>query len=449
MSDPTGPVDSTPPVQTNEESPQTHQDDTQDSQQQEDSLLVARYGLMRHTGLFHHNLESPPSPGTNVVAMTDRGVELAEIVANIRDGTRHGSISCERLETFLDNSGEGYPFTRGGKLLRLANPQDIIDQRHLESSAREERAHCRKQIRELGLNMKLICAEHLLGGERIIFYFTAESRVDFRELVRHLAAQYRTRIEMRQVGARDEARLVGDYERCGRRCCCQQFLKYLKPISMRMAKIQKATLDPSKISGRCGRLMCCLRYEDASYEELRSKLPIRNTWVRTGELVGRVVETHILTQLVKLTLRDGTHAVVSNEEIIDRDVPEPGSPEEAAAMEAARVSSPPTTRPTDRQEDKHKIEEAATEEPISADTPPESAEVSEAPSEGKPPIKEAQVAAPKKKKRRRQHRHPKRSSRKGTVTKGQPSAQAGKQPSSPQRAGGARKRSKRRKKKTR
>jgi len=108
--------------------------------------------------------------------------------------------------------------------------------------------------------MKIVAAEHLLGGERIIFYFTSETRVDFRELVRALAQEYHTRIEMRQVGARDEAKLIADYERCGRLCCCAAYMKDLKPVSMRMAKQQKATLDPTKISGRCGRLMGCRRY---------------------------------------------------------------------------------------------------------------------------------------------------------------------------------------------
>ena len=113
--------------------------------------------------------------------------------------------------------------------------------------------------------MKIVDAEHIFGGERIVFYFMAEGRVDFRELVRRLAQEYQTRIEMRQIGSRDEAKLLGDVESCGQECCCLQFLQLLKPVNMRMAKMQKATLDPSKISGYCGRLKCCLRYEDETY----------------------------------------------------------------------------------------------------------------------------------------------------------------------------------------
>ena len=293
---------------------------------------VVRYGLMRRVGESRHNLPSPPSPGTRVVVRTERGVELGEVVAPVCEAPcAGGSIDNGALEAFIEANGPDYPLRRGGRILRLANPQDVIDHEHLQQSANEERAFCRQQIRELDLPMHLVTVEHLLGGERIVFYFSAESRVDFRELVRRLASQYRTRIEMRQVGARDEARLVGDYERCGRRCCCQQFLKDLKPVSMRMAKTQKASLDPSKISGRCGRLMCCLRYEDAGYGDLRRNLPRRNSWVRVEEGVGRVVDAHILSQLVAVAMQDGTQIAVRVEDLLERDLPSPPLPEKAPA----------------------------------------------------------------------------------------------------------------------
>jgi cell fate regulator YaaT (PSP1 superfamily) len=295
--------------------------------------IVARYGVLRSVGLFQHDLEGPIRPGTKVVVRSERGLELAEVLTNVTDSAEPGGLTHQQMIDFLRSAGPEYPLYRNGRVLRLANAQDLIDQRHLTASAREETLYCRKEIRELKLDMKLVSVEHLLGGERIIFYFAAENRVDFRELVRRLAAQFRTRIEMRQVGARDEARLVGDFERCGRPCCCQSFLKDLKPISMRMAKTQKATLDPSKISGRCGRLMCCLRYEDACYEELRTRLPSRNSYVRTASgVVGKVIDMQILTQLVHLQLADNSQVVVSNEEIKERDVPPPppAAPQEAA-----------------------------------------------------------------------------------------------------------------------
>lgn len=138
-----------------------------------------------------------------------------------------------------------------------------------------------------------------------MFFYTSEQWVDFRDLVRRLASQYQTRIEMQQVNAREEARLVADYERCGQYCCCKNFLKVLKPVSMRSAKVQKATLDPTKISGRCGRLMCCLRYEDKTYEDLRKGLPSRQSRVQTEDGLGTVIETQILTQLVLVRLDEG------------------------------------------------------------------------------------------------------------------------------------------------
>jgi cell fate regulator YaaT (PSP1 superfamily) len=309
--------------------------------------VVARYGLMGNIGEFRHNLDPPPGRGANVVLRTERGVELGQVVTPVGEAGGHDCISRERLREFTGTNGPDYPFRRDGRVLRLANPQDVIDYRHLQQSAREAAGFCRQQIREISLEMRLVTVEHLLGGERLVFYFAAEQRVDFRELVRRLAGQYRTRIEMRQVGARDEARLVGDYERCGQQCCCQRFLKYLKPVSMRMAKTQKATLDPSKISGRCGRLMCCLRYEDETYEDLRKKLPRKNTWVATKELVGRVIEGQILTQLVRVQLPDNSRTVVAVEDIVERDVEPPSKPEmrpEMASTPAPAAAPAPADR---------------------------------------------------------------------------------------------------------
>jgi len=142
--------------------------------------------------------------------------------------------------------------------------------------------------------------------------------VDFRKLVRRLAKEYQTRIEMRQVGARDEAKLLADYERCGRPCCCRAFLKMLAPVNMKMAKVQKATLDPAKISGRCGRLMCCLRYENCTYEQLRKTLPPRNSVVETPEGPAVVVDRHILTQLVVVRLADARQVAYPLAEITVR-----------------------------------------------------------------------------------------------------------------------------------
>jgi len=139
----------------------------------------------------------------------------------------------------------------------------------MKQHAQQEIEVCRRQIERLGLPMQLVDAEHVFGGERIVFYYLAESRVDFRELVRLLAGEFQTRIEMRQIGVRDEAKLLADYGDCGCPVCCNTHLVQMPPVSMRMAKLQKATLDPTKISGRCGRLKCCLRYEYETYEQLQ------------------------------------------------------------------------------------------------------------------------------------------------------------------------------------
>ena len=300
--------------------------------QGKEPLVVVRYGAMRQIGQFRYSLDNPPPRGVKAVIRTDRGVELGEVLAAILPDDqspppcRPDCLTCAQVEGYLKSCGPEYPYSRQGKILRLATPQDLNDQAHLERSGKEELTFCKQQVAELHLQMRLVGVENLLGGERIIFYFTAENRVDFRELVRRLAGQYRTRIEMRQVGARDEARMVADYERCGQRCCCQEFLKDLQPVSIRMAKTQKATLDPAKISGRCGRLMCCLRYEDEGYEELRRKLPKKGIWVRTAALVGRVIETQILSQLVRVVTIDGTVSAVANEAILERNVPPPPMP---------------------------------------------------------------------------------------------------------------------------
>jgi hypothetical protein len=171
----------------------------------------------------------------------------------------------------------------------------------------------------LKLGMKVVECEYLLGGDRMIFYFMADGRVDFRALVKDLSQEYQTRVKMHQVGARDEARLVADYETCGRQVCCKAFLKTLKPVTMRMAKLQRSTLDPTKVSGRCGRLKCCLRYEHESYESLDKKLPKVGEKVETAHGFGTVVNRQILTQLIQIMpLGQTTPIAVAIEDVVQR-----------------------------------------------------------------------------------------------------------------------------------
>ena len=221
-------------------------------------------------------------------------------------------LSSEQMMEYFDDGDVDFSRGPAGKFIRYATAADVSEERHLRKIVREEMECCQRFIEEMNLPMKIIDAEHVFGGERIIFYFMSEGRVDFRELVKKVAQEYQTRIEMRQIGSRDEAKLLGDVESCGQQCCCQRFLKHLKPVNMRMAKMQKATLDPAKISGYCGRLKCCLRYEDKNYTDLKKKLPKKNARVKTEHGRGKVVDTQILTQLVMVEYENGERKAVGH-----------------------------------------------------------------------------------------------------------------------------------------
>src|SRR5205807_2379234 len=156
----------------------------------------------------------------------------------------------------------------------------------------------------------LVDVEHLFGGERVIFYYLAEQRVDFRELVKALAKRCKTRIEMRQIGVRDEAKLLADYGDCGKPVCCNTHLREMPPVSMKMAKIQKATLDPTKISGRCGRLKCCLRYEYDIYEDLQREMPPIGSDIVTTSGRARVLAQEILAQQLHVAMEDNRRILI-------------------------------------------------------------------------------------------------------------------------------------------
>jgi len=278
--------------------------------------MLVRYGRMNALGFFEHNEPSMPKVAAKVVVKTDKGLELGQVVGQL-GSYRAGQfkLSEEQVREYFGDNNINLPASRGGKVLRFASADDLSEYEHLKRIAREEMECCQQFADELNLPMKIVEAEHILGGERIIFFFMADGRVDFRELVKKLAHEYQTRIEMRQIGSRDEARLLGDIESCGQECCCKRFLRMLKPVNMRMAKMQKATLDPSKISGYCGRLKCCLRYEDKTYTELKKRLPKKNTPVKTRHGQGRVVDTQILTQLVVVEYEGGARIATPLEEL--------------------------------------------------------------------------------------------------------------------------------------
>jgi cell fate regulator YaaT (PSP1 superfamily) len=278
--------------------------------------MLVRYGRMNTLGFFEHHETGIPKVLTRVVVKTDKGLELGHLVGQLTSyKAGQFKLNSDQIKKYFDDSNIDLSIDQTGKFVRYATAADISEERHLQKLAKEEIEYCRRSVKELELPMKIVDAEHIFGGERLIIYFMSDGRVDFRELVKKIAHEYQTRIEMRQIGSRDEAKILGDMETCGQQCCCQRFLKLLKPVNMRMAKMQKATLDPSKISGYCGRLKCCLRYEDKTYTELKKQLPKKKTKVKTQYGEGKVVDTQILTQLVIVELKDAQKIAVPIEEL--------------------------------------------------------------------------------------------------------------------------------------
>ena len=239
------------------------------------------------------------APGDHVIMDTARGVEFGLCAAGNHKISTKDAVAPLR------------------KILRRATAQD--EKINEENRARERRAFevCTQKIQSHGLDMQLVSAECAFDGSKILFYFTADERVDFRELVKDLASVFHTRIELRQIGVRDKAKMVGGLGICGRPFCCASFLDDFQPVSIKMAKTQSLSLNPTKISGTCGRLMCCLKYEQDTYESLIRTSPKPESFVDTPEGRGTVVEADILRQRVKVQMENNpdTVSVFSNEEI--------------------------------------------------------------------------------------------------------------------------------------
>ena len=231
------------------------------------------------------------APGDHVVIDTARGAEYGTCVRG------NHTISQEEVVAPLR------------KVIRRATPQD--ERVAAENQAREKRACdvCRQKITAHGLDMQLVRAECAFDGSKILFYFTADERVDFRELVKDLASAFHTRIELRQIGVRDKAKLVGGLGICGRPFCCGEFLEDFQPVSIKMAKTQNLSLNPTKISGTCGRLMCCLKYEQDTYESLIRSSPKAESFVDTPEGRGTVTDVDVLRQRVKVRMEENPDTV--------------------------------------------------------------------------------------------------------------------------------------------
>lgn len=258
---------------------------------------VVRCGAMRTL----HVMQARPelARGDRVIARTARGMEVGEVL-------------CEADERVLGQLEDPH----GGNIQRVMTPEDENELAHLQSKAVSEAETCFEIIQELGLPMDLVDIERVFGGERMVVYYLSENRVDFRELVKRLAQEFQTRVEMRQIGVRDEAKLLADYGDCGKPVCCNTHLMKMPPVSMKMAKLQKATLDPNKISGRCGRLKCCLRYEYDIYEEHQKSLPRIGIDIVTAGGRGRVLSQEILSRQLLVQMEDNRRIMIHADEVL-------------------------------------------------------------------------------------------------------------------------------------
>ena len=223
--------------------------------------------------------------GDNVIVETARGVEYGHVVFGSKE---------------IDNEEDYMPIKQ---VLRKATPEDDEQQKSNKKKEREAFNICLEKIHQHELDMKLIDCEYTFDNNKVLFYFTADGRIDFRELVKDLAAVFKTRIELRQIGVRDETKILGGIGSCGRPLCCHSYLVDFVPVSIKMAKEQSLSLNPTKISGVCGRLMCCLKYEEDFYEEVNSKMPEIGDIVTTVDnLKGEVKSVSVLKQLVRVVV---------------------------------------------------------------------------------------------------------------------------------------------------
>jgi cell fate regulator YaaT (PSP1 superfamily) len=224
---------------------------------------------------------------SSVIVETARGVEFGEVVIPVREVNEDEIVA---------------PLKR---VMRIANEEDIKHAAENSKKEKEAFATCLQKIKDHELEMKLIDVEYTFDNNKILFYFTADGRVDFRELVKDLASVFKTRIELRQIGVRDESKMMGGIGICGRVLCCSSYLGEFQPVSIKMAKEQGLSLNPTKISGTCGRLMCCLKYEQEAYEHIIKTAPKTGAVVDTPDGQGVVIETYLIKETVKVRLDKG------------------------------------------------------------------------------------------------------------------------------------------------
>jgi cell fate regulator YaaT (PSP1 superfamily) len=265
------------------------------------TAYLVRHGAMRYVGEF----AAPPNAafrrGDVLVLRTERGTEAGELL-------------CPSTPQTLAQ----IPDPTRGQILRKATAADLVQIAGLKAKQDAEYEATTRLIAQYRVAMQIVDVEHLFGGEKIVFYFIAETRVDFRELVKGMAREFHTRIELRQIGVRDEAKLLADYGDCGKPVCCNSHMIVMPPVSMRMAKLQKSTLDPNKISGRCGRLKCCLRFEQDVYEEFQAALPNVGSRVVTKIGPGRVLAQEVLARRLLIEFEDGRRLPVPADDVLSK-----------------------------------------------------------------------------------------------------------------------------------
>ena len=321
------------------------------------------------------------SLGDNVVVDNERDLNLGRVV-------------------FLAEGAEGKTYR---PVLRRVGPEDFLLIRR--NKKREEEAFdiCQKRIAERGLPMKLIRVAYLHGGNKAIFYFSAEGRVDFRALVRDLAQQLHVRIEMRQIGVRDESKMLGGIGICGQPLCCSRFLRKFVPVSIKMAKNQNLALNPQKLSGGCGRLMCCLVYEDATYNKMKKDLPKVGATIQTPKGEGKVIDVSVLERKLRIQLESETISCTL-EELKEGKLHDKRRDEEAR-MAGAQEQKELVAKPAAKKEDQPQREDSRRRRRRKKKPSGKPAERQAA---GKPPEQSAAGEKSQRKKRRRRRRRKKK-----------------------------------------
>ena len=301
----------------------------------------------RNAGKLYYFDPGPlwPTAGDAVIVETVRGVEYGEVVTGVKE------VNDDLITPPLK------------KVIRIATADDAQHQADNRSKEKNAMAMCQKKVDEHKLQMKLVGCEYTFDNSKILFYFTSDKRVDFRSLVKDLAAVFHTRIELRQIGVRDEAKMMGGLGLCGRPVCCGAFLGDFQPVSIKMAKEQNLSLNPTKISGVCGRLMCCLKYEEDHYEATRKRMPKMGKEVITPDGNGTVVDLNILKETVRVRIPKGDSTEQKDYplEQVQRVSPAPRAPK------AENAKAAPPEPDADNTPDEESIKEFALDEGISED----------------------------------------------------------------------------------